>query len=181
VVKIALGHYTALAPTHTAVFAHRKSQVMMGPHHLISTRGVRGVRRIRNAELFPAILLAVLLAGCGSPVTREAERVPHPYPPARLPIVLLPGISRETAQVMRGGAFGSFARLALPMDDRALAHLDDPRVPVDGEVPWDYPSALDHALRKTSVRGLQPLIQSLVEEGGYVRGNPDDPRDFLLQ
>ncbi len=137
----------------------------------------RALRRRCHWIRLLAGLAALLLAGCGSPVSRRAEQIPHPVPSARVPIILLPGISRETAQVMRGGTLGSFARLALPTDDVALAHLDDPHFQEGKAAPASVPGAFDRALRDTDVRGLQPLINDLVAEEGYVRGNPDDPRD----
>jgi pimeloyl-ACP methyl ester carboxylesterase len=149
----------------------------MGPGYLVSARGPGGVCQHRCWERFLAVLAAVLLAGCSSPVARRAEQVPPPSVSARLPIILLPGISRETVQVMRGGTLGPFGRLALPTDDGALARLDNPRFPEDGEAASTLPATLDRALRETDVRGLQPLIDRLVAEEGYLRGNPEDPRD----
>ncbi len=149
----------------------------MGLDPLISTRARWNLHRRRHWIPLLAGLAALLLAGCGSPAARRAEQLPRPVSSPRVPIVLLPGISRETAQVMRGGALGSFARLALPTDDTALAHLDDPWSQDGKEAPASFPVELDRALRDTDVRGLQPLIDTLIAEEGYLRGNPDDPRD----
>ena len=48
---------------------------------------------------------------------------------------------------------------------------------MDGTAPTALPAKLDRALRGTDVRGLQALIDRLVREEGYVRGDPDQPRD----
>jgi pimeloyl-ACP methyl ester carboxylesterase len=91
--------------------------------------------------------------------------------------VLVPGISREVAGVLRGGSLVPFSALALRTDAEAVANLGDPRFPADRIPAMEAPAVLDRALRRTEVRGLQGFIDHVVREGGYVRGNPDQPRD----
>jgi pimeloyl-ACP methyl ester carboxylesterase len=126
----------------------------------------------------PALLaLVVCLAGCG----RGSQGIQAEFPQRpvrdRVPIVLVPGISREVAGVLRGGSLAPFSALALRTDAEAVAHLGDPRFPADRIAAMDAPALLDSALRRTDVRGLQGLVDHLVREEGYVRGNPDQPRD----
>jgi pimeloyl-ACP methyl ester carboxylesterase len=109
-----------------------------------------------------------------SPVEEAATDVGGPD---RVPIILVPGISREVAAQLRGGSLVPFSVLALRTDAEALAHLGDARFPADGGNPLEIPARLDSALRGTDVRGLHGLIERLVREEGYLRGNPDDPRD----
>lgn len=118
-----------------------------------------------------------MLVGCGQQASRVEEVPRRPTASDRVPIVLIPGISRETARVMKGGSLTPFSALALRTDEDALAHLGDPRFPVDGTSPGEIPVQLDRHLRGTDVRGFQHLIDRLVREEGYVRGNPDQPRD----
>lgn len=118
-----------------------------------------------------------LLFGCGREpegIGREPRRPPSPD---RVPIVLVPGISREVARVLRGGSLMPFSALALRTDAEALDHLGDPRFPANGTSAEESPARLDRELRETNVRGLQGLIDHLVREEGYVRGDPDQPRD----
>jgi hypothetical protein len=70
-----------------------------------------------------------------------------------------------------------FSALALRTDTEALANLGDPRFPVGGGRPLTTPARLDRALRRMEVRGLQGLIDRLVHEEGYVRGDPEQPLD----
>ncbi len=94
-----------------------------------------------------------------------------------LPVVLLPGVNREVARVLRGGALAPFAGLALRTDSRALAALGDPRFPGGNTAATALPAHLDRELRGVAVRGLQPLVDHLIRSQGYVRGNPDQPLD----
>jgi pimeloyl-ACP methyl ester carboxylesterase len=144
------------------------------------TERIQGKRFCGNAgraAVLAAIGLIGLLVGCGQQVARM-EQVPRgPASPSRVPIILVPGISRETARIMKGGSLTSFSALSLRIDGDALAHLGDPRFPVDGTAPAKIPVQLDHDLRGTDVRGFQRLIDRLIREEGYVRGDPDQPRD----
>jgi pimeloyl-ACP methyl ester carboxylesterase len=117
-----------------------------------------------------------MLAGCGRGKGIEAE-FSSPAAPGRVPVVLVPGVSREVAGVLRRGTLAPFSRLALRTDADALANVGDPRFPADRISAMEAPETLDRALRGTDVRGLQDLIDHLIREGGYVRGNPDQPRD----
>ncbi|HSB68109.1 MAG TPA: alpha/beta hydrolase [Candidatus Methylomirabilis sp.] len=130
-----------------------------------------------RAAALAAFSLVGLLVGCGQPVSRVEEAAPRPADPNRVPIILIPGISRETARVLKGGSVTPFSALALRTDEDALAHLGDPGFPVDGTAPAAIPAQLDRALRGTNVRGFQPLIDRLVREEGYIRGSPDNPHD----
>ena len=123
------------------------------------------------------LAMASLLAGCGQRAPRIEEASSRPALPDRTPVVLVPGVSREVGRVLRGGALVPFSALALRTDAEALAHLGDPRFPVDGTPPLALPAKLDRALRGTDVRGLQGLIDRLIRDAGYVRGDPDQPRD----
>jgi len=123
------------------------------------------------------LALAGWLAGCGREPARIEAEFPRPIAAERVPVVLVPGISREVAAILRGGTLVPFSALALRTDAEAVAHLGDPRFPADGVPATEAPAVLDRALRKADVRGLQPLMDALVREEGYVRGNPDDPRD----
>jgi pimeloyl-ACP methyl ester carboxylesterase len=123
------------------------------------------------------LTLVGLLAGCGQQVSRVEEVPRQPAASSRVPIILIPGISRETASVLKGGSLTPFSALALRTDANAVAHLGDPQFPVDGMAPAEIPGQLDRALRGTDVRGFQRLIDRLVREEGYVRGNPGQPRD----
>jgi pimeloyl-ACP methyl ester carboxylesterase len=129
----------------------------------------------RIVLLFVAV--AGLLAACGREPERIASEPRQAAAPDRVPIIFLPGIGREVARVLRGGALVPFLALALRTDAEAIAHLGDPRFPADGTSAADVPARLDRALRGTDVRGLQGLIDHLVREEGYVRGDPDLPRD----
>lgn len=130
---------------------------------------------LRMILLFVAVV--GLLTACGQEPGRIAPEPRRPADPDRVPIVLLPGIGREVARVLRGGALVPFSALALRTDAEAVAHLGDPRFPADGTPAVDVPARLDRALRETDVRGLQGLIDHLVREEGYVRGDPDHPGD----
>jgi pimeloyl-ACP methyl ester carboxylesterase len=123
------------------------------------------------------VAVAGLLAACGQEPGRIASEPRKPPAPDRVPIVFLPGIGREVARVLRGGALVPFSALALRTDAEAIAHLGDPRFPADGTPAADVSARLDRALRETDVRGLQGLIDHLVREEGYVRGDPDQPRN----
>jgi pimeloyl-ACP methyl ester carboxylesterase len=94
-----------------------------------------------------------------------------------VPIILLPGVNREVARVLRGGSLAPFSGLALHTDRQAVAAVSDPRFPGDGSAAVEMPGFLDRELRGVAVRGLQPLVDRLVRHGGYVRGDPDRPRD----
>jgi pimeloyl-ACP methyl ester carboxylesterase len=118
-----------------------------------------------------------LLAACGQAVPPVEEATRNAIPPDRVPVILVPGISREVGAELRGGRLMPFSALALRTDAEALASLGDPRFPVDGSRPLEVPAQLDLALRRTEVRGLQGLIDRLIHERGYVRGNPDRPLD----
>ncbi len=136
-------------------------------------------RQGARAGGFLAVLgLVALFCGCGHRPGQGPEREAQ-WPPGlkRAPIVLLPGVNREVGHVLRGGSFASFSALALRTDGEALAHLGDPRFPAGGADPLGIPPRLNAALRGTNVRGLQPLINRLIRDQGYVRGNPDNPRD----
>jgi len=127
--------------------------------------------------LLAVLVLVAFLSGCG----RGSQGVEAEFPPQagrdQVPIVLVPGISREVAGVLRGGSLAPFSALALRTDAEAVAHLGDPRFPADRIAAMDAPALLDRVLRRTDVRGLQGLVDHLVREEGYVRGNPDQPRD----
>jgi pimeloyl-ACP methyl ester carboxylesterase len=125
------------------------------------------------------VILAMvgLLAGCGGEPGGVGGQVRRSPSPDRVPIVLIPGISREVARVLRGGSLVPFSALALRTDAEAMDHLGDPRFPVDGTSAMEFPATLDHDLRGVDVRGLQGLVDQLVREEGYVRGDPDQPRD----
>jgi pimeloyl-ACP methyl ester carboxylesterase len=128
----------------------------------------------------PTLLVLALLGclvGCGRGPSGVEPEIPHLAVPDRVPIVLVPGISREVAGVLRGGALAPFSDMALRTDAEAVSNLGDPRFPADRTSAMDAPAMLDRALRGTDVRGLQGLIDYLVREDGYVRGNPDQPRD----
>lgn len=125
------------------------------------------------------LLAIVLLTACGfqSPRVEEAGPSVRSGPlESRVPIVLLPGVNREVARVLRGGTLAPFSVLALPTDRQALAAVSDPRFPGEGSASR-LPGVLDRELRGVAVRGLQPLVDHLVRKAGYVRGNPDQPRD----
>ena len=92
-------------------------------------------------------------------------------------MVIIPGISREVSRVLRGGYLSSFTGLTLRMDAEALAGIGDPRFPAGGPDPLGLPERVDRALRGTPVRGLQPLIASLIRDEGYVRADPEEPTD----
>jgi len=70
-----------------------------------------------------------------------------------------------------------FSILALRTDAEALANLGDPRFPAGGSRPLTIPTRLDRSLRRTEVRGLQGLIDRLVRDEGYLRGDPEQPLD----
>ncbi len=123
------------------------------------------------------ILLCVvlLLSGCNQ------SGIVQPVGPRptsdRVPIVLVPGISREVADRLRGGTLVPFSGLALRTDAQALARLGDPSFPAAGANADTVASRLDRSLRLAEVRGLQGLITSLVREHGYLRGNPEQATD----
>jgi hypothetical protein len=123
------------------------------------------------------ILAAVLLASCGTGLSPVEETAQEGIAPDRVPIILVPGVSREVGAQLRGGRLVPLNALALRTDSDALANLGDPRFSPDGARPLEAPTRLDRALRETEVRGLQGLIDSLVRDHGYVRGNPDQPVD----
>lgn len=127
----------------------------------------------------PAACLALLVA-CAPEGVRVEEARSTPTSGGvsdRVPVLLLPGVNREVARVLRGGTLAPFSGLALPTDADALGALGDPRFP-EGDGSADaLPAWLDRELRGTAARGLQPLVDRLVRDEGYVRGNPDDPRD----
>lgn len=131
----------------------------------------------RGRRVLPGALLACLLTACGQigPPVEEATR--DAIPPDRTPVVLVPGVSREVGAELRGGRLVPFSALALRMDAEALANLGDPRFPTGGSRPLEIPGRLDRSLRGTEVRGLQGLIDRLVRDEGYVRGNPEQPLD----
>ena len=131
-------------------------------------------RAIRQSLL--VLALVGVLVGCGRGKGIE-EEFSRPAAPGRVPVVLVPGVSREVAGVLRRGTLAPFSRLALRTDAEALANVGDPRFPADGTSAMEAPGTLDGALRGTDVRGLQDLIDHLIHEEGYVRGNPDQPRD----
>ncbi|MBI3085294.1 MAG: hypothetical protein HYY88_06155 [candidate division NC10 bacterium] len=135
-------------------------------------RAGRGARSI-----LLVVAVAGVLAACGQEPGRIASEPRRPSVPDRVPIVFLPGVGREVARVLRGGGLVPFSALSLRTDAEAIAHLGDPRFPADGTPAADVPARLDGALRETDVRGLQGLIDHLVREGGYVRGDPNQPRD----
>ncbi len=126
-----------------------------------------------------AVIFAVvgLSAGCGGEPAGIEGEVRRPPAPDRVPIVFLPGVSREVARVLRGGALVPFSALALRTDAEAMDHLGDPRFPADGTSAMEFPATLDRELRESDVRGLQGLIDHLVRDEGYVRGDSDQPRD----
>src|SRR5574337_603715 len=134
----------------------------------------QGERAIRLSLLLLA--LVGVLAGCGRGKGIEAESS-RPTAPGRVPVVLVPGVSREVAGVLRGGTLVPLSGLALRTDAEALTNVGDPRCPADGTSAMEAQATLDRALRGTDVRGLQELIDHLIREEGYVRGNPDQPRD----
>jgi len=121
--------------------------------------------------------LVLLLAACGRGGPRLEEGSTAAIPPDRVPIILLPGVSREVARELKGGSLIPFSALALRTDAEALAHLGDPRFPAAGGQPAEVSGELDRALRGTDVRGLQPLINHLIQREGYLRGDPEQPRD----
>lgn len=126
---------------------------------------------------FAVVTLVTLLVGCGQQAPQVEEAPRRPTSSDRVPIILVPGISRETARIMKGGSLVAFSALSLRTDADALSHLGDPRFPVDGASPAEIPVHLDRVLRGTDVRGFQRLIDRLVRKEGYVRGNPEQPRD----
>lgn len=128
--------------------------------------------------MFPVVLaLAGLLTACGRGSAGIETELSRPAAPDRVPIVFIPGISREVAGVLRGGFLVPLSALALRTDAEAMANLGDPRFPAGGTTATRAPTLLDRALRMTDVRGLERLIDHLIREEGYVRGNPDQPRD----
>ena len=141
---------------------------------VLRRRAGRGVRLVLTLS---ALLSS--LTGCGRGPQEQGTEGKFP-PPAgldRIPIVLVPGIRREVAGVLKGGRLTPFSRLALRTDADAIANLGDPQFPADSVPAMEAPGILDRALRGTDVRGLQALIDHLVRVKGYIRGNPDQPRD----
>lgn len=127
-----------------------------------------------------ALFLAALLTACGSQAPRVAEITPafrSQSGESPVPVVLLPGVNREVARVLRGGTLAPFSVLELRTDSQALAALGDPRFPGGDAAATALPAHLDKELRGVAVRGLQPLIDHLIRSQGYVRGNPDQPFD----
>jgi pimeloyl-ACP methyl ester carboxylesterase len=120
--------------------------------------------------------IILLLTACGQSVSRFEDTSQETIPPDRVPIVIVPGISREVARQLNGSII-PYASLSLRIDGEALAHLGDPRFPVDGDQPLGVPGELDKALRGTDVRGVQALINHLIQQEGYIRGDPEQPRD----
>jgi hypothetical protein len=117
------------------------------------------------------------LAACG-PGVSPVEEVPQgAISPDRVPVILVPGISREVGAELRGGRFMPLSGLALRTDAETIASLGDPRFSVDWGRPLALPMRLDLALRGAAVRGLQGLIERLVRDEGYLRGNPEQPLD----
>ncbi len=131
-----------------------------------------------GGPVFLAVLVLVaFLSGCRRGSQGVEAEFPRQAVRDQVPIVLVPGISREVAGVLRGGSLAPFSAMALRTDGEAVANLGDPRFPADEVPAMDAPAMLDRALRGTDVRGLQWLIDHLVRGEGYVRGNPDQPRD----
>src|SRR5512139_856995 len=132
---------------------------------------------VNGWRIWPAVLLACVLAACGQvgPPVEDAAR--DAIPPDRTPVILVPGVSREVGAELRGGRLMTFSVLALRTDAEALANLGDPRFPTGGSRPLTIPTRLDRALRHTEVRGLQGLIDRLVHDEGYLRGDPEQPLD----
>ena len=140
--------------------------------------GVPTTRAVtRGRCVLSSVLLACLLAACGQVGGPVEEATRDAIPPDRTPVVLVPGVSREVGAELRGGRLVPFSALALRMDAEALANLGDPRFPTGGSRPLEIPGRLDRSLRGTEVRGLQGLIDRLVRDEGYVRGNPEQPLD----
>ena len=132
-------------------------------------------KRARRAATL--ILAACLLASCGTAIPPVEETAQEGIAPDRIPIVLVPGVSREVGAQLRGGTLIPMSALALRTDAETLANLGDPRFSAAWGRPLETPAQLDRALRRSGVRGLQGLIDYLVREEGYVRGNPDRPVD----
>jgi len=120
--------------------------------------------------------IVLLLTACSQSVSRFEDTSQESIPPDRVPIVVVPGISREVARQLNGSII-PYSALALRTDAEALTRLGDPRFPADGDRPLGVPGELDRALRGTDVRGLQGLINHLIQHEGYVRGDPEQPRD----
>ena len=62
------------------------------------------------------LILVGLLAGCGQQVSRVEEVPRQPGVSSRVPVILIPGISRETAGILKGGILTPFSALALRTD-----------------------------------------------------------------
>jgi pimeloyl-ACP methyl ester carboxylesterase len=135
------------------------------------------LKRAGGRALLILLALAGFLDGCGRGSVGVEAEFPRPSVPDRAPVVLVPGVSREVAGVLRRGHLSLFSALTLRTDAEALANVGDPTFPAGGTSAMEAPTTLDRALRGTDVRGLQDLIDHLIREEGYVRGNPDDPRD----
>lgn len=118
-----------------------------------------------------------LLTACGQAMPPVEEAASDAIAPDRVPVILVPGVSREVGAQLRGGRLMPFSAMALRTDSDALANLGDPRFAVDWGRPLEVPGRLDLALRREDVRGLQSLIDRLVREEGYLRGNPERPLD----
>lgn len=142
-----------------------------------SSEGEERAARGAHVGLLALLLVCCLLAACGRRMPPVEEARYEGPALERIPIVLVPGVSREVGAQLRGGTLMPFSALALRTDAEALANLGDPRFPADGGRPLEIPGRLDQALRQTEVRGLQSLLTHLIQAEGYVRGNPDRPQD----
>jgi pimeloyl-ACP methyl ester carboxylesterase len=128
-------------------------------------------------RVFLLLLTMWLLAACGQAMSPVEEAATNTIAPDRVPVILVPGVSREVGAQLRGGRLMPFSAMALRTDSDALANLGDPRFAVDWGRPLEVPGRLDSALRREDVRGLQALVDRLVREEGYLRGNPEQALD----
>lgn len=140
-------------------------------------RGLVVKHRPACTRLLPVLLTTCVLAACGQAGPPIEEAAPDVRLVDRTPVVLVPGVSREVGSELRGGRYMPFSVLALRTDAEALARLGDPRFPAGGGTPLALSADLDRALRHTEVRGLQGLINRLIREEGYLRGDPEHPLD----
>jgi len=114
-----------------------------------------GLKCGRGARVVLACLvLAAFLTGCGRGSTGIEGEFSPPSGRDLVPMVLVPGISREVAGVLRGGSLVPFSALSLRTDAEAVANLGDPRFPADRIPAMEAPAMLDRALRGTDVRGF---------------------------